>query len=200
MRVLRSPLVEHTIRQHVSTVSTALALLIREGGRLNPRLRPDALTALLYAIADRGPLYAYLLAAQETLQASELRIQQDHGLTTIPGERQTRSCVSEIVRWCIESVPAGYEQPLFADDTMDPANAASTLKKDRPFPADATSADEYIDLGEKFLGALQIEGKDKETGRKAWKKLGQMIAARMRVGSSGSEMEEGDMGRSVRSL
>jgi hypothetical protein len=55
-------------------------------------------------------------------------------------------------------------------------------------------------LGEDLIGALQLEGKDNEIGRKAWKKLGMMIAARMRVGSSGSEMEEADMGRSVRSL
>jgi hypothetical protein len=160
----------------------------------------DALTALMYAIADRGPLYAYLLAAQETLQASISPQPQGSEFTAIPSERQTLFRVSEVIRWCIESVPAGYEQPLFADETSEPARPAEALRKDRPFPAHAANSDDYMHLGEDFMGALQLEGKDNEIGRKAWKKLGMMIAARMRVGSSGSEMEEGDMGRSVRSL
>lgn len=97
-------------------------------------------------------------------------------------------------------MPAGYEQPLFADETLESAKLTEALRKDRLFPADAASSDDYMHLGEDLFKALHLEGKDQEIGRKAWKKLGLMIAARMRVGSSGSEMEEGDMGRSVRSL
>ncbi|GHJ85577.1 hypothetical protein NliqN6_1979 [Naganishia liquefaciens] len=162
-------------------------------GRFN-----DALTALLYAIADRGSLYAYLLSARETLEAAEPSYPSNSHPAI--GERSILSRIREIIRWCIESVPTGYEQPLFPDDLPHLAKPGGQLKKDRPFPSDAASSDDYLNLGESFLDVLQLDGKDKEIGRKAWKKLGQMIAARLKVGSSGEEMAEGDMGRSVRSL
>lgn len=195
MQVLRNRQVEHTIPPAASMVSTFVAQrhLTTEGSGTS-----DALTALHYAIADRGSLYAYLLAARDTLEAASSS--QAEPVTTITGERSILLRVSDIIRWCIESVPAGYEQPLFSDDAASLARTEGQIKKNRPFPSDAIDSDDYLVLGESFLDILQLNGKDKEIGRKAWRKLGQMIAARMRVGSSGSELEERDMGRSVRSL
>lgn len=195
MQVLRNRRVEHTLPPAASMVSILVSQyhLTAEGfGTL------DALTALLYAIADRGSLYAYLLAARDTLEATSSS--QAEPVTTITGERSILPRVADIIRWCIESVPTGYEQPLFPDDAASLARTEGQIKKDRPFPSDATNSNDYLILGESFLDVLQLDGKDKEIGRKAWRKLGQMIGARMRVGSSGSELEEGDMGRSVRSL
>lgn len=113
----------------------------------------------------------------------------------------------EIVLWCIESVPIGYEQPLFSDMALAPAEVAApptgTLKKDRPFPASTTGSESYVELGKDLESVLHVEGKDLEISKKAWKKLGQMISVRVKVGTQSSEVEEGDsanLGRSVRSL
>lgn len=165
----------------------------------------DAIVALLYAIADRGPLYAYLLAAQETLQAALSNLQMNTAKTPSPpsSEHDTLTRVSEIIIWCIESVPVGYEQPLFPDHTPGPEEVAAPIKKDRPFPARTTGPQSYIDLGKDLGVVLHVEGKDLDISKKAWKKLGQMISVRLKVGTQGSEVEDGDpasMGRSVRSL
>lgn len=113
------------------------------------------------------------------------------------------SRVSEIIVWCIESVPVGYEQPLFPDHTPAPEEVAVPIKKDRPFPARTNGSERYISLGKDLEDVLRVEGKDLDITKKAWKKLGQMISVRLKVGTQGSEVEDADpasMGRSVRSL
>jgi hypothetical protein len=152
-------------------------------------------------VADRGPLYAYLLAAQETLRAA-MSAKTDSNPPPSPAdsEQDTLSRVSEVIVWCIESVPVGYEQPLFPEYTPE---VATPIKKDRPFPASTAGSEGYMELGNDLERVLVAEGKDLEIVRKAWKKLGQMITVRLKVGTQGSDLEDGDpasMGRSVRSL
>ncbi|MBC9702251.1 MAG: hypothetical protein H9W83_06870 [Leuconostoc sp.] len=94
----------------------------------------------------------------------------------------------------------GYEQPLFPENKTE---VATPIKKDRPFPACTAGSEGYMELGKDLERVLEAEGKDLEIVRKAWKKLGQMITVRLKVGTQGSDLEDGDpasMGRSVRSL
>lgn len=163
----------------------------------------DSIIALLYAIADRGPLYAYLLAARETLR-SALSSEETplRKISLSETESQAFSRVSEVIVWCIESVPVGYEQPLFLDSGLTP-ETTTPVRKDRPFPASTAGSEGYIELGKDLERVLGVEGKNLEIVGKAWKKLGQMISVRLRVGTQGTELEDGDpasMGRSVRSL
>jgi hypothetical protein len=168
----------------------------------------DSIISLLYAIADRGALYAYLVAAQETLQVRDGSSASSSGArlpNSSPETSATFARFLDLVEWVIDSVPASYAQPLFVNA---PEDAVSLQRKQtteqRTPPAFVTTSEAYMRLGEELAKDLQLTGKDLEISKKAWKKLGQLISVRLRAGNAdASEADEGEttnMGRSVRSL
>ncbi|KAJ9097348.1 hypothetical protein QFC19_006816 [Naganishia cerealis] len=160
---------------------------------------------------DRGALYAYLVAAQQTLQV--------HTSSTTPSGAQHPQDPSldvsaafsrflDLIEWVIDSVPANYAEPLFSElpeiSGDDKAEISRPPRPQRSPPPSVTTSESYIRFGEELAGALMLTEKDLEISRKAWKKLGQLISLRLKAGNTdSSEADEGEttnMGRSVRSL
>ncbi|KAJ9108973.1 hypothetical protein QFC21_000296 [Naganishia friedmannii] len=168
----------------------------------------DSIISLLYAIADRGALYAYLVALQQTLQVcheSRSSAFAVIGQNPLPESSAVFTRLLDLVEWVIDSVPASYAQPLFADGSEAVASPPpKQTQEQRTPPTSVTTSEAYMRLGDELAEVLQLKGKALETSRKAWKKLGQLISLRLRAGNvEGSEVEEGEttnMGRSVRSL
>ncbi|KAJ9125321.1 hypothetical protein QFC22_000278 [Naganishia vaughanmartiniae] len=168
----------------------------------------DSIISLLYAIADRGALYAYLIAAQQTLRVchtSGSSPTAPHAPDPSHDPSALFARFLHLVEWVIDSVPASYAQPLFAEV---PDAAAGLQQKEtkeqRTPPASVTTSEAYMRFGEELTDTLCLTGKDLETCRKAWKKMGQLISTRLRAGNvDAPEAEEGEttkLGRSVRSL